>query len=248
MLPSAWKNSEHLEEGIELSYLHTMLNEQELHDGVHTFQHRYLCHYRPKSHGSDHLSLSLLRFKKRLQADWQAWTECAAELLLPLVKNSTLIIRALHQGETRVGQSALDELGTQIERKANSYYQPELLSKTKYIPSLKHLTQRERIEVLQDVYQFASPGVRVNSVLILDDILTTGATLQAIANAVSKVIELPTSFFTLAYTTYDDSVNQGISLQGHAYEWQESQWIAKENEEAYRSLHALKMKIQTDQW
>lgn len=226
-----------------------MLQEQQLFDGDYSCVHRFLCHYRPKSHGSDDLSLSLLRFKKRLQVDWQAWTECAADVLAPRIENSTLILRALHHNEVRVGESALDALGALIGRKSHGHYKPTSLAKTRGIPSLKHLSQREREDTLRNAYIFTMPDVPVHSVLILDDILTTGTTLRAISYAVKSVVDLPVSLFTLAYTTYEDSLNQRINLQGHAYQWQKSQWlVAEEDQPAYQSLQHLKQKIQTDQW
>ena len=106
--------------------------------------------------GTDALSLSLLKFKQRVQPDLGAWIDCAAQLLGQLPFSSdTIIIRALRHDETNVRPdfpSALDLLGHSLALHLRCRYLPTLLIKSRPTLPNKYLTRRSRRSQLQDVY------------------------------------------------------------------------------------------------
>lgn len=73
----------------------------------------------------------------------------------------------------RVGKS----LGIQVLTSA--------VKKTRNTPELKNVsTAQEKYDILKDVFKVADESIRGKTVLLLDDLYDTGATLRAITNAV----------------------------------------------------------------
>jgi hypothetical protein len=131
-----------------------------------SFRHDYLCHYLPVAAGADRLSGSLLRFKRRIQPDLDAWTDCSLEVLrdIPLPPDSiplspdTIILRALGHEETSAGHgfpTALDILGEKIATRFGCRYLPSLLLKSRVTLPCKHLFRRQRLDELRNVYTIA---------------------------------------------------------------------------------------------
>jgi hypothetical protein len=131
-----------------------------------SFRHDYLCHYLPVAAGADRLSGSLLRFKRRIQPDLDAWSDCSLEVLrdIPLPPDSiplsphTIILRALGHEETSAGHgfpTALDILGEKIATRFGCRYLPSLLLKSRVTLPCKYLFRRQRLDELRDVYTVA---------------------------------------------------------------------------------------------
>jgi predicted amidophosphoribosyltransferase len=124
------------------------------------FTHYYLCPYLPLAAGSDPLSLSLLKFKQRIQPDLNAWIDCSARLLGRLhFFSDTIIIRPLRHDETTARPdfpSALDLLGQTLAMQIGCRYLPTLLTKSRTTLPNKHLTRRERWSQLGDVYHLTT--------------------------------------------------------------------------------------------
>ena len=163
--------------------------------------HLYLCPYLAVAAGTDAVSLSLIRFKQRLQPDLDAWIDGATQLLGALSFSAdTIILRALRHDETTARTdflSALDLLGQRLAIRLNCRYLPALLTKSRTTLSNKHLSRTDRRSQLQGVYHlttdvpttgapnpsttepphFITPSTPF---LLIDDILTTGATMKAI--------------------------------------------------------------------
>lgn len=62
---------------------------------------------------------------------------------------------------------------------------PELLKRTRYTPSQTTKTSLERRENIADAFR-ASAAVKGKSILLIDDVITTGATLSACAEALHR--------------------------------------------------------------
>jgi hypothetical protein len=145
------------------------------------YRYYYLCHYLPLSAGADTLSRSLLKFKRGIQPDLNAWIDCSLEEFqnIPLSPD-TIIIRALRHDETRVHESppsalrpssappaallpfspplsALDLLGQSLAARFQCQYLPSLLCKSRPTLSNKGLTRGQRETELNDVYAL-TPG------------------------------------------------------------------------------------------
>lgn len=214
-------------------------------------RHYYLCHYKSKAAGSDHLSQSLLRFKSGCEVDVEAWCSCATEELKKLeLPENTLILRALSSSETFVTVNiGLDRLGARLQEELKVHYEPGLLTKSKLTQPLKQLSKTERQTELANTYQFRTTNHKEwSTILILDDILTTGATLQAITTAIKqKLSKIRILGFSLALSERTSTLNPELSLQSNAYKWQQpGGWIMQETDPDYITLESLKTAIRSN--
>jgi predicted amidophosphoribosyltransferase len=182
------------------------------------FAHFYLCPYLPLAAGTDALSLSLIKFKQRIQPDLNAWIDCSARLLGQLYFSpDTIIIRPLRHDETTARPdfpSALDLLGQSLATHFRCRYLPTLLTKSRPTLPNKYLTRRERRSQLQDVYQLTTtppsagapnptPLNPYTPFLLIDDILTTGTTMRALISTIRRDYpDCPINAFTLTRADY----------------------------------------------
>ena len=224
----------------------------------HLYSHYYLCHYLPASAGRDNLSQSLLRFKKGRHPDLEGWIDCSLELFAgaPIPPGAT-IVRALHHDEIAVSTtpSSLDLLGEQLARRFRHHYHPRLLQKTQPNQPVKLFSRPRREEELQGRYRlddaYASqlpdpPG----HWLIIDDVLTSGATLRAILQAISQAhptSTAPIDIFTLAKAT-TTLPRHPAALSGRHYQFHEDDttWTLAEDPISYYTLVQLKNMILGD--
>ncbi len=95
---------------------------------------------------------------------------------------------------------------------------------------------------MDDIYSFQIRGV-IGSLLLVDDIFTSGTTMTTIIRAIRKKTTCTISLFTLAAT--ESMHNEGVSLTGVSYEWKPSSgWIhLREPDEPYFTLEKLKRMI-----
>ncbi|HVS95221.1 MAG TPA: hypothetical protein VHE54_02010 [Puia sp.] len=193
-----------------------------------TFRHHYLCHYLSMATAADPLSRSLMKFKRGARPDVDAWIDCALTALAALAKDrpdpDTILVRALGHGETHVSGHRpvpLDLLGDSLASQSGCRYLPGLLSKSRGTLANKGLSPRERVAQLLDVYSAApmhSPPGPATSFLVIDDILTTGATVRAITLALSRSAPgLPIRLFTLARASQDPLPGPPEPLQGRVF-------------------------------
>ena len=228
-----------------------------------SFRHDYLCHYLPVAAGADRLSGSLLRFKRRIQPDLDAWTDCSLEVLrdIPLPPDSiplspdTIILRALGHEETSAGHgfpTALDHLGEKIATRFGCRYLPSLLLKSRVTLPCKHLFRRQRLDELRDVYNIATepttphPNALTSPpFLLIDDILTTGTTMRMIIRALrARFPACPIQIFTLARADYNPAFNQSSPPQGQNYHLEAgSGWVVAEEDQCFNSIKTLKGQI-----
>lgn len=188
--------------------------------------HYYLSRYLPLLAGKHTISLSLLKFKQRIQPDLDAWVACAVESLCDLaIPNDTIIIRALRHDETSVRSdfpSSLDILGETLALQLHCRYQPGLLAKTRPTLPNKYLSRGQRRSQLAGVYYIPSKGPAPDKTsisdnpsnplppntpfLLIDDILTTGTTMRALIRTLRESYPAcPLKIFTL--TRADDHIS-----------------------------------------
>lgn len=215
-----------------------------LHEAEY-FPHYYLCTYIPKAAGSDRLSQSLLHFKNGTSPHLQAWTECAVEELQSVRElREAYVIRAFGHDELvhNSGRNeSLARLTVKICNAIQGTYVPNFLEKTRNTKKLAYLSKAEREDEVYRVYRFTSPDRDPKQVLIIDDILTSGATIRSIIAAVlSATPSVKISVFTLAYTAQHGVDNSDVSLKGKSYQWQPNDgWmVAAEGSPEYAATHA----------
>jgi hypoxanthine-guanine phosphoribosyltransferase len=128
-------------------------------------------------------------------------------------------------------------------------YQPDLIRKTKYTRSLKFLKKEDRLTTLKDAYLFTgNSDYTSNTFLIIDDILTTGSTLNSIEDAIRRGTDnTDINYYTLARSDYAADLNKEIELKGESYSWQpRSGWAVSDLQEVYNELDMLKSRIDSD--
>jgi len=185
----------------------------------HRYRHYYLCHYLPLCSGIDTVSRSLLKFKRGAQPDLGNWIDRTLHAFREtgvILPPDSLIIRALRHKETLPisdPPSSLDRLGQALSAQLNTAYHPHLLYKTRSTLINQGLTRRQRTTELRDVYQ-VDPATLISptaapvpatatpkSILLIDDILTTGATILSILQTlVNAFPNCTVTVFTLAKT------------------------------------------------
>lgn len=187
--------------------------------GQDSFDHFYLCHYRPKRAGEqDRLSKSLLRFKDGREPDLRAWIDCCVSELKPKFSNQNVsIIRALAHSEIMaVEVNPMGRLCKHLSEFVGVWDATAALSKLKPTNKLSRLPKRERYEQSIGNYMVESGLVPSKRILIIDDILTSGATMTAIINAIRQSIQSARiKVFTFAVSDYAEDANSAIVLHGY---------------------------------
>ena len=60
---------------------------------------------------------------------------------------------------------------------------PDAVRKTKNTPEVKNVsTQQEKYDILKDVFEVVEPSIKGKTVLVLDDLYQSGATMRAITD------------------------------------------------------------------
>lgn len=133
---------------------------EELHDAMHRFKYRY------------HLELaSFFAQYMTIPSDWQVDIICPVPL--HYLKE---LFRMYNQSEM-------------LARKISAIYQipycRDLLRRTKYTGTQTKLSVKQRKKNVKNVFE-AAPQAKGLSILLIDDICTTGATLVSCAEALKK--------------------------------------------------------------
>lgn len=164
----------------------------------------YLAYYHStKEQVNDPVSQYLLDFKRNIEPITSKWIRLASSFFKDKFKPD-LIIRVLASSETIwVNGSSIDKLGHALDIKNISKYRPRTLYKIRTTRPLKVLNKHEREEEVKEVYRFVKPDFQVKSVLLLDDILTSGTTINEIKRAISvEIADIDLYLFVMG-KTYD---------------------------------------------
>lgn len=221
------------------------------------YSHYYLCHYLPASAGRDNLSHSLLRFKKGRHPDLEGWIDCSLELFAqaPIPPGAT-IIRALHHYETTVSPtpSSLDFLGHELAHRLRHHYHPQLLQKTQPNRPVKLFSRPRREEELQGLYRIDATHTSLlpdppGHWLIIDDVLTSGATIRAILQAILQAYPqstAPVDILTMARATANPTLHPTLKGRHYQFDEDDTTWTLAEDQSPYYSLLQLKSMILGD--
>jgi len=219
-----------------------------------TFQHYYLCHYRPIRAGADALSQSLVRFKQGLKLHVDAWSACAVqELVKKGLGTSGIIVHARRSVESRLlhlEDSPLALLCKTLAQSGTGVYESRLLVKTRATVSLKGLSLKERELEMKNVYQVNAENTsRRGDILLIDDIYTSGATIRFILRALLSIgHKRRVNIFTLAYTDYGNDSSQVSTLMSDNYQFMpEFGWstVAEDQVDTF-TITALNRMIEQD--
>lgn len=179
----------------------------------------------------DSFSHSLLRFKEGYSPDLAAWIDCSLEALArEPFPPQTLLVRALHHHETSAPPphpTSLDLLGQALASRLQTRYQPSLICKYHTTRPIKGFTRVGRAAELKDIYSVNDTGSDPHSILIFDDIYTTGATMRAILDALRpRFPDCRFSVFTLARAIFDASDSSDRPIRGRIFQLEKDMnWI-----------------------
>ena len=154
----------------------------------------YLGYYVPRRFQlNDPLSESILQVKNGDLSWTNTWATALCEEL-PQNLEPNLILRALGSSEVNaLTDRPLDFIGVELAKKwSNAIYQPSSLSKAHSTQPLKFLGRQDRINEISGSYRFSAPApltqMGAPTILILDDIVTTGSTMSEVIRAIQEVI------------------------------------------------------------
>lgn len=150
----------------------------------------HLFYYFPRKSAWDNNAQLILDFKSNSRSAAEYLLDCALRELRGYKLNEEIfVIRGLKSNETRAISDAgyaMDWLGQGIATGIGGIYIPQLLMKKRATQQLKQLRARERENELADVYGVRDLGLGLNqrNILLLDDVVTTGATSRAVVRAI----------------------------------------------------------------
>ena len=136
----------------------------------------------------DIVSRSLHDFKDGCEPQTARWISLAAPKVCTDLKFD-LIVRPLGTAELKVSPGTpLDRMCEAIAGGSGAKYEPWRLEKLKAVRAMTSLGGRvARQKELEGVYAFEPSGLESSAqVLLVDDIATTGATLEAVSGAIKK--------------------------------------------------------------
>jgi ComF family protein len=131
-----------------------------------------------------------------------------ANALGDIVEHNTLVVPIplhwLRMLKRRYNQSAL--LAQALAGQMSLTFEPEVLQRSKPTPSLDGLGRQERHEVLQNAIQVNSKlrhKIAARPILLVDDVMTSGATLSAATEVLQQAGSGPVRVVTLARVAKD---------------------------------------------
>jgi hypothetical protein len=162
----------------------------EVTDQIHGLDHVYFStyHHALRDGPKDTVSQYLRDFNDGVEPQTSRWISFAAPLICS-AGPFDVIVRVLRSGELSAsGTSALDRLCTAIALQSGAIYSPERLVKTRTTRTLQGLGGRAaHRKELAGAYAFEGSAVKAGArILVVDDILTTGSTLEIVASAIKK--------------------------------------------------------------
>lgn len=181
----------------------------------------HLCYY--IAGNRDLLSQKIIEFKdgnKDVAMKWAKWA--SDEMLSAGWEDMDFILRSLGSTETEIPieeaqvLKPLDNLAAEIVDKTFlGYYPPYVLKKEKPTRKLAGITTRdERVAELDGVYKLDMSkfpeDLNDKKVLIIDDVTTSGTTLNAIARAIKNVFPKARLYGFCLAQTQRDGTNDGI--------------------------------------
>ena len=162
----------------------------EVSEDIHGLDHVYFCayHHVPRTGHHDMISQYLRDFNEGVEPQISRWISLAASLICSAGPFDA-IVRVLRSGEVSAdGMSPLDRLCKTIALQSGATYAPERLVKTRTTRPLQGLGGRTaHRKELEGAFAFEGSAIGAGArILVVDDILTTGSTLEVVASAIKK--------------------------------------------------------------
>ena len=130
----------------------------------------------------------LLNYKDGIPNTLDIWSHLMP-VIAPSLPPVDLIVRALGHAECTAKSSARDKIWSTLAEHLHGEYLPNALRKTRSTRKSTSMRRHERFKEAQNTYEVAQPNAitKACSILVVDDVYTTGATVQEIKRALLQV-------------------------------------------------------------
>lgn len=133
---------------------------------------------------ADFFAQELYRYKK----DW-----------LRAIKPDAFLPVPIHKARMRSrGYNQAEELAYRLSRYTDIPVRNDFIIRTKNTGALKDLTYTERQNNLKKAFKMVKNDVKLNTIVIIDDIYTTGSTIDEMARTIHQKIPCEVYFLALA--------------------------------------------------
>jgi len=166
-----------------------MEEEQEYCEDCRSRRHRYMQGRALYDYGT--VAGAIYKFKYKGKKEYGAiFGEEMAYFLgdyIRRVKPDALIPVPLYSARKRVrGYNQAQVLAEVLGKHLNLPVRADLIKRVKNTKALKKLNRKERLNNLKNAFILEGNGVKLNTVIIVDDIYTTGSTIDAMAEVFLK--------------------------------------------------------------
>jgi len=151
----------------------------------------YRFKYRRREEYADPFGRAMAeRYRKWLAGGPEILRRCPPRLLVPVPSSPDRVLRRGYD------QSVL--LARAVSRETGIPAAEEALKRVRNTPLMKGMTVRERQKNTENAFIAQGNSVESKSIMLIDDIYTTGATIDACARALRRAGAGPVYFLTLA--------------------------------------------------
>lgn len=134
---------------------------------------------------------SIYRYKYKGRREYAVWygeqvsKKCGAQI--DIWAPDVIIPVPLHADKLRKrGYNQAELLAVEIGKNMGIPVEPDYLAREKNTVPMKALSENERVKNLEKAFLIKNNGVKYNKVMLVDDIYTTGATVDACAEELKK--------------------------------------------------------------
>lgn len=145
---------------------------------------------------------SLFRFKNKGRAEYAAFY--ARELFeqkgdyLRSIRPDALIPVPIHPSKKRMrGYNQSELIARELSKLTGIPVNTTLIIRTQKTPPLKELSLKERQNYLKNAFKVGVNDVKLRSIVIIDDIYTTGSTMDEMSRAVLELCNIKIYFLTV---------------------------------------------------
>ncbi len=115
------------------------------------------------------------------------------------IKPDALIPVPIYRSRERIrGYNQAEVLAKSLGKHLNLPVRADLIKRVRNTKALKDLNPKERLNNLKNAFIIEGNGVKLSTVIIVDDIYTTGSTIDAVTNVLLKAGVKRVYFVTLA--------------------------------------------------
>lgn len=164
-------------------------------------EHKYIQGTAVFDYGS--IADSIFRFKNKNRVEYAKFYAKAIMkkrgAWLRAINPDAFIPVPIHSSKLKKrGYNQAEILSEELSKLSKIPTEKSLVSRTKNTAPLKDLSRIQRQDYLKKAFKVNGKGVKLKTIVIIDDIYTTGSTIDEIADAIQKVFPCNIYFLTIA--------------------------------------------------